>query len=164
VPAGSNTRIVDYDARYGDAFKRLNVEWLEKYFLVEPIDEVVLSDPQSSILDSGGIILYAIVDGEAAGTVALKHQGGGTYELTKMAVTERYQGQGLGRLLLSAAVDRFARLAGKMLYLESHSSLGPALALYESAGFHHQAPPSPSDYARADVYMVYRPIRRSLAK
>ena len=160
MPGANSTRIVDYHARYGDAFKRLNLEWLEKYFLVEPIDEEVLSDPQRSFLDSGGIILYVLVDDEAAGTVALKHQGAAVYELTKMAVTERFQGRGLGRQLLCAAVDRFTQVAGKSLYLESHSSLGSALALYESAGFEHQAPPRPSDYDRADVYMVYRPNSR----
>lgn len=157
MPGANNTRIVDYQACYGDAFKRLNCEWLEKYFRVEPIDEAVLSDPQGAILDHGGVILYALANGVVAGTVALKHHGEGVYELTKMAVTAGFQGQGLGRRLLCATIDRFAQLSGKLLYLESHSSLGPALALYESAGFQHQPPPSTSDYERADVYMVYQP-------
>jgi len=157
VPAETEVRIVDYSADFGDAFARLNREWLEKYFRVEQIDEQVLSDPQTSILDPGGAILYALVGGEAVGTVALKHQGAGSYELTKMAVTNGHQGRGLGRKLLRAAIARFARLEGNFLYLESHSSLTVALALYESAGFHHQPPPSPSDYERADTYMVYRP-------
>jgi hypothetical protein len=34
--------------------------------------------------------------------------------------------------------------------------LSAAVALYESAGFHHEAPPSPSEYERADIFMVYR--------
>lgn len=157
MPTETEVEIVDYSADFGDAFARLNREWLEKYFRVEPIDEKVLSDPQSSILDAGGAILYALVGGEAVGTVALKHQRGGSYELTKMAVTSGHQGLGLGRKLLRAAIARFAKLDGNFLYLESHSSLTVALALYESAGFRHQPPPSTSDYERADTYMVYRP-------
>ena len=153
----SSIRIVDYDSRYGDVFERLNCEWLKKYFRVEAIDRVVLSDPEKSIIEPGGAILYALHDGLAIGTVALKHHGGGEYELTKMAVTEGHQGKGLGRLLLSAALARFEELRGKTLYLESHSSLGPALALYESAGFHHEPRPRASEYERSDVYMVYRP-------
>jgi len=156
VPAATDIELVDFSVRYGDAFKRLNVEWLEKYFRVEPIDHVVLSDPQITIIDPGGAILYAVVDGAAVGTVALKHDGAGVFEMTKMAVTASQQGMGLGRQLLDAAVARFEELEGKKLYLESHSSLLPALALYESAGFRHEAPPNPSDYERADVYMVYR--------
>lgn len=73
-----------------------------------------------------------------------------------MAVTPACQNMGLGRQLLCAAVARFTDLGGKKHYLESHSSLAAALALYESAGFRHQAPPTPSDYERADVYMVYQ--------
>ncbi len=152
----SNVEIVEYSARYGDAFERLNVEWLDKYFEVEPIDRQILSDPMSTIIAPGGVILYARVEAEVVGTVALKYAGDGVYELTKMAVTERRQGLGIGRKLLQAAIRRFQQLDGNTLYLESHSSLGPAIALYESAGFCHETPPAPSEYARADVFMVYR--------
>ena len=157
MPAATDLQIVDWSERYGDAFGRLNREWLEKYFEVEPVDEIVLGDPRATIIDHGGAILYVVTGGEAVGTAALKHQGEGVFELTKMAVTNACQGAGLGRLLLRAAIDRFEAVNGRMLYLESHSSLVPALRLYESAGFRHEAPPAPSDYARADVYMVYRP-------
>ena len=149
-------RIVDYDSCYGDAFERLNCEWLEKYFLVEPIDRVILADPEKNVLQAGGVILYAVDRDQAVGTVALKHHGDGVYELTKMAVTEAFQGKGLGRRLLCAAIERFREFRGERLYLESHSSLLPALALYESAGFRHEAPPRPSEYERADVYMVFQ--------
>ena len=108
------------------------------------------------MLAHGGVILYAVAGDEAIGTVALKHQGDEVYELTKMAVTEPFQGCGIGRNLLRAAVERFAEIGGRKLYLESNSRLGPALALYESAGFRHETPPEASDYARADVYMVFR--------
>lgn len=150
-------RVVDWAPVYGDAFGRLNREWLLKYFRVEPIDEIVLGDPEASILSDGGAILYVLEGNEPVGTVALKHQGEAVYELTKMAVTEACQGRGLGRILMNAAIDRFVALGGDSLYLESHSSLAAALALYESAGFRHEPPPAPSDYERADVYMVYRP-------
>ena len=150
-----DVEIADYSSRFGEAFARLNREWLEKYFRVEPIDNEILSDPQTTIIDHGGVILYLLYKNDVIGTVALKHQGAGVYELTKMAVTLEYQNKGLGRQLLYAALDRFTALDGKMLYLESHSSLVAALSLYESAGFRHEAPPAPSDYERADVYMVY---------
>ena len=151
-----DTTIVDWHPRYGDAFGRLNREWLDKYFRVEPVDEPVLDHPDTHVLEHGGVILYALQEGRAVGTVALKNQGGGVFELTKMAVTAACQGQGVGRQLLSAALDRFREIAGSRLYLESNSRLATALALYESAGFSHETPPEPSDYQRADVYMVYR--------
>lgn len=149
-------RIVDWTPSRGDAFGRLNREWLEKYFRVEAVDEPLLGDPLTHIINRGGVVLYAVLDGETVGTVALKRQGGGSYELTKMAVTGARQGQGIGRRLLCAAIARFRQSGGQLLYLESNSALAPALALYESAGFRHEPRPEPSEYERADVYMVYR--------
>lgn len=46
-----------------------------------------------------------------------------------MAVTPAGQGQGVGRPLLCAAIDRFREIAGSRLYLESNSRLATALAL-----------------------------------
>ncbi len=152
-------RIVDWDPAWGDAFGRLNREWLERYFRVEAVDEPVLDDPETHVIAPGGVILYAVLEGRAVGTVALKCQGGGDFELTKMAVTEACQGRGIGRRLLRAAIERFRQVGGRLLYLESNSALAPALSLYESAGFRHEPRPEPSGYRRADVYMVYR--RRS---
>jgi len=148
-------QIVEFEPAYADAFLRLNVEWLEKYFYVEPVDRAVLSNPQAEIIDHGGRILFALLGGEICGTVALKHFGDGCYELTKMAVTASRQGAGIGRALMNAAIDKFRALQGKKLYLETHSSLTTAIALYESAGFVHRAPPRASEYARADTYMLF---------
>ncbi|MEM1174094.1 MAG: GNAT family N-acetyltransferase [Pseudomonadota bacterium] len=151
------TEILDYEPRHRSDFERLNVEWLEQFFVVEPIDRKILSDPEAHILAEGGYILMAEDGGDVVGTVALKRQGPASVELTKMAVTPGSQGKGIGRQLLDAAIQRFRRIDADCLYLESHSSLDAAIGLYERAGFRHQAPPAPSDYARADVYMVYYP-------
>lgn len=151
--------IVDYAPRWRDDFARLNIEWLERWFVVEAIDREVLSDPETHILADGGRVLFAVDDDErAVGTVALKHEGQGVYELTKMAVEPDLRGVGVGRLLMQHALDVFRQLEGRELFLESSSLLGPALKLYESVGFvHHPAPRPGSHYARADVYMVWEP-------
>ena len=146
--------IIPFEARYRGDFKRLNVAWLEKHFRVEPIDEAVLSDPERHILEPGGRILFARVDGGIAGTCALMPEGD-RVELTKMAVDERFQGLGLGRKLLEAAIAEFKRGDGKELFLESSSKLVPAIRLYETSGFQHRPRPGDSHYERADVYMVY---------
>jgi ribosomal protein S18 acetylase RimI-like enzyme len=150
-------RIADYDPRWRADFARLNIDWLERYFVVEPIDREVLSDPETYILADGGRVLLAVDEHDrAVGAVALKHEGQGVYELTKMAVDPSCQGRGIGRLLMDAALDRYRALQGRELFLESSSKLAPALKLYESVGFrHHPAPRPGSHYARADVYMVW---------
>jgi len=152
--------IIDFEPRYADEFKRLNVEWLEKYFTVEPIDERILSDPLGSIIVPGGAILLARAGDEIIATCALIKAGDRRYELSKMAVTERFQGRRIGRQLLVATIARFHELDGQELFLESNSVLTPALTLYESAGFvHAPRPGGPPHYARGNVYMVYRPDR-----
>ena len=157
-------RIVDYASHWRDDFARLNLEWLRRWFVVEPIDEQVLHDPETHLLAGGGKVLFALLgDGaaqRAVGTVALRHDGDGVYELTKMAVQPDLRGAGVGRALLLAAIDAYSRLDGRELYLESSSILAPALRLYESAGFvHHPAPRPGSHYARADVHMVWQPTQ-----
>jgi putative acetyltransferase len=151
------TRIVDFDPRWRADFARLNIDWLERFFVVEPIDRTVLSDPETSILAPGGRVLFAIDDaGDAVGTVALKHEGDGVYELTKMAVDPASQGRGIGAMLLQGAIAAFDAMQGRELFLESSSKLDTALRLYERHGFRHRpAPRAGSHYARADVYMVY---------
>ncbi len=150
-------RIVPFATHLREHFHRLNADWLRKYFQLEEIDHRVLSNPESEILEPGGAILFALVDGAAVGTCALKREANGSYELTKMAVDERHQGLGIGRLLMEAAIAEFQRRRGALLFLETNSKLGPALRLYESVGFEYQANLKPdSHYARADVYMEWR--------
>ena len=147
-------QIIDFEPAYRDAFKILNVEWLEALFEVEPIDEKVLSRPEA-IIAAGGAILYALRGTEVLGCCALKHEGNGEYELTKMAVTSAAQGLGIGRLLGVATVERYHELGGRKLYLETHDSLTPAIRLYESLGFEHTESPFKSPYERSNVYMEY---------
>ncbi|MCG8434457.1 MAG: bifunctional helix-turn-helix transcriptional regulator/GNAT family N-acetyltransferase, partial [Gammaproteobacteria bacterium] len=149
--------IIDYLPQYAEDFRRLNIEWLEKYFYVEPIDEEILSQPQEKILALGGAIFFARAGDSIVGTCALLNKGEGIFELTKMGVNEAYQGLGLGRRLAEAVIERYRQSKGVTLYLESNSKLKPAVRLYESLGFQHQPyPDGGSPYRRSNVYMVYR--------
>lgn len=158
----SALRIVPFDPARREHFYRLNEAWLRKYFYVEAIDHRVLSNPETEIIARGGTILFAMLGDDVIGTCALMPEGegaafDGTYELTKMAVDEQRQGLGIGRALMEAAIVEFQRRDGRRLFLETNSKLTPAVRLYESMGFEHQASLKPdSHYDRADVYMVWR--------
>lgn len=157
IPGTGGVRVVDYAPQWRQDFARLNLEWLERWFVVEPIDRVVLGDPEAHLLADGGRVLFAVnADGQALGTVALKHHGDGLFELTKMAVDSRLRGGGIGRRLMLGALDAYTQLDGRELFLESSTKLTPALKLYESVGFRHYPAPRPgSHYARADVHMIW---------
>ena len=135
-------------------FKSLNEEWLKRLFVVEPIDQEVLSHPEKIIAD-GGQIIYAKVMDQVVGCVALKHHDKGVYELTKMAVTSDFQARGIGAVLMSKCLQEFVRLEGQKLYLETHSSLQPAIKLYARFGFVSLPHPFKSEYQRSDYYMEH---------
>jgi len=151
-----------YRPDWATHFERINTEWLERWFVVESVDREMLSNPQRHVVDRGGSILFAVLDGEVIGTCALLNEAPGVYELSKMAVETGFRGLGAGRKLLDAAIAEFDRIGGKTLFLESSKRLAPALRLYESAGFVHQPAPRPgSHYQRADVYMIYQPQKKA---
>lgn len=160
LDTGHAVQILPFAPRYAADFKRLNLEWLQKFFRVEPVDVKLLSRPQD-IIGGGGAICFARRDGQIVGTCALLHDGDGVYELSKMAVTADCQGLGIGRKLLQAMIAAFQARRGRRLFLETNSILKPAIKLYESVGFEHAPPPHASLYERADVYMVHRDSRGS---
>jgi len=150
--------IIDFAPQHAADFHRLNIEWLERFFYVEELDNAVLSDPQTHILAGGGAIFLARLHGEIVGACALIEAGAGRVELSKMAVTPRCQGLGVGRRLIERAIAAFQAGAGTLLYLESNSKLEPAVRLYERSGFVHTPKPATAEahYQRANVYMEWR--------
>lgn len=147
-------RIVPFDPALAGHFARLNREWIERLFVLEPADLAVLLDPQAAIIDPGGMIYFALLGDDIVGTCAVMPHGPGTLELAKMAVQPLAQGRGIGRLLGEACIA-FARTTdAHTLMLLSSSKLASALHLYESLGFRHAPMPAGVEYARADVHMV----------
>ena len=149
----SDVRIVDYEPRHRDAFRALNLAWIEQYFVVEDADRAVLDDPERGILAAGGHILMAERDGRCVGCCALIREEDDMFELAKMAVAPEAQGQGIGVLLGRAAIERARREGASRVELVTNSSLAPAIHVYEKLGFVH-VPVGGSEYARADVRMV----------
>ena len=92
--------IIPFSSDLKDPIKTLNKEWLQKYFRVEEKDEIVLSNPQEEIIDKGGMIFYAKYNNEILGTVSLLKIDNTTFELSKMAVSDKAQGLGIGNKLL----------------------------------------------------------------
>ena len=87
--------IVHFKPEYSHAFKSLNLEWIEKYFVPEKIDLKVLNDPENEILKKPGFILFAIHEELILGTGAIVSEDE-HWELTKMAVSNKHQSQGVG--------------------------------------------------------------------
>jgi putative acetyltransferase len=143
--------------RDGDAqaFRRLNEQWIAKYFGLEEKDVETLGDPEKYILGDGGRIYFAVQDEKIIGCCALIVNGQRSYEVAKMAVSEELRNQGIGKALLAYVVEAARRLGAYKLTLETNSRLANAIHVYESLGFRHLDPAEaePSPYKRANVFM-----------
>ncbi|MDR7371517.1 GNAT family N-acetyltransferase [Flavobacterium aquidurense] len=148
----NTVEIIPFTQDLKEHIKTLNIEWLQRYFRVEDKDELVLSNPQEEIIDNGGLIFYAKYNNEIIGTVSLIKVDDTTFELSKMAVSDRAQGLGIGNKLLSHCVAVAEKNNIKKLILYSNRILLPALHLYEKFGFTEVSLGDVS-YERADIKM-----------
>lgn len=143
--------IVDYEPAHQLWFENLNRQWIEQYFRMEPVDIEVLQNPGKTIIARGGKIIMATIDGQIAGTVALKFISREVYEFTKMAVAEKYRGQKVGRALGEAAIAKARNLGAAKIILYSNTILVPAIDLYRKLGFVEV--PVDGPYKRSNIKM-----------
>ena len=127
--------IIPYYDDLKEAIKVLNYEWLEKYFRVEQSDIQSLSNPNEEIIDKGGFIFYAKLNGEVVGTASLLKKAEDVFELGKMAVSEKAQGHKIGTLLLEHCLQFATQKQIRTLILYSNTKLKSALHLYRKYGF-----------------------------
>ncbi|MBI1339224.1 GNAT family N-acetyltransferase [bacterium] len=150
--------IVPYRDEHAQIWRTLNEAWISRFFVLEAKDRETLDNPRGVILDKGGRILIALLDGVPVGCVGLARMADGGFELCKMAVDSAAQGLGVGRRLVEASILLASSLDAPRLYLETNSGLGPAIHIYRSAGF-VDLPPQETPYKRCDIWMERR-LRR----
>jgi ribosomal protein S18 acetylase RimI-like enzyme len=147
--------IIAYQPQYANHFYNLNVAWLEKYFYVELYDKKVLSNPQEYIIDTGGFIFFAKYKNEIVGVVALINQKT-FFELSKMAVSPKYQGLKIGEKLMNFCIEFATKQDWKSITLYSHRKLVPAINLYKKVGFKKVPLEENSHYKRSDIKMMLK--------
>lgn len=145
-------QIIDYTPELQPHFEKINREWVEKYFTLEPFDIEQLGNPQEIILNKGGAILFAKEGDEIIGTVGLAKSVEGTYEMIKMAVIPQAQGKKVGQLLATSILEKAKSLGAKKVVLYSNTKLEAALNLYRKFGF-KETPPECGKYGRCDIKM-----------
>ncbi len=144
---------VSFEPAYRKAFFDLNKAWLEEHFLLEPYDIEVLSNPDREVLEPGGEIHFGLLGNEAVATFALTPPRNGVMELNKMAVDEEHRGKGFGHQMMEYILRVCRQREVHTLELYSHTSLKPAIHLYETYGFKPVPVPVDCVYDRADIRM-----------
>ncbi|WP_462250201.1 GNAT family N-acetyltransferase [Ferruginibacter sp.] len=144
--------IIPFTEALAHHFTALNKAWLQKYFEVEPVDEKMLANPKQYFIDKGGFIFFAMYNKEVAGTFALLKVSDTVFELSKMAVDEKFQGKNIGNAMMEFCMQEAKRLQLHKVILYSNTLLGPAIHLYKKYGF-TEVPDFKSEYKRANIKM-----------
>ena len=129
--------IIQYESKYQPDFKRLNLEWLDKYHLTESHDLEILDNPEEKVIAGGGCI-FLVKDGERIiGNAGIARVNDEVFELVKMAVETAYQGQGISKTLLELCIAEARKANAKKIILFSNSQLTTAQKLYIKYGFRY---------------------------
>ncbi|HEX6849279.1 MAG TPA: GNAT family N-acetyltransferase [Chitinophagaceae bacterium] len=144
--------IIEYDEKYHSDFKKMNLDYLDKYHLTESHDMLILDDPRGTVLEKDGFLWLAKAGDEIVGTVGLLNEGHGVFELIKMCVAESWRGKGISKLLMETCLQKVKELGGEKLFLFSNHQLQTALKLYEKYGFRN-VEVKDSPFETADVKM-----------
>lgn len=144
--------ITTYNPDFKANFIALNKAWLEEYFVVEPHDNEVFENIETIVLQPGGEIFFCLINGEVAGTVAMQVVDATTFELAKLAVDKKFQGQKLSNRLMDACLEFAKSKNANKITLLSNRRLETALNLYLKYGF-VEVPMKENDYARANIQM-----------
>lgn len=141
------------DPRDFRAFAELNIAWIKDLHHVEASDQYMYDHPEK-YAQNGNSIFALIIEQKVAGVAALKQDGEGEWELTKMAVDPTFQGRGIGKTIMNAVEGYAQRELGlSKIYLISNTKNAAAIRLYKRCGWTvtHEGPHP--RYARADIAM-----------
>ena len=155
VGGSAEILIRGFRSGYADAFSTLNEAWISQYFELQAADRRLLEDPQTSIIDQGGDILFAVdaVSEEVLGTVALLRRDDDVIELAYMSVASKARGRQIGLKLGETAITRSREMGAVVVCLLTSRILNPAINLCMRLGFEEKPSAGEADDPRADVYM-----------
>ena len=98
---------------------------------------------------------WIMLDGEEIiGTAVLKRMDECRCELKSLYLYERFQGRGLGRMLLKTVIEEAARSGYREMYLDTLSTSARALILHEKVGFVRTE--RYNENYDADIFMVLK--------
>jgi len=82
-----------------------------------------------------GRLFLSMVDGQAAGCIALRRFDAVTGEVKRMWVRPAFRGHGIARALLARLVEEARSVPYQRLVLDTLGHMKEAIALYRAAGF-----------------------------
>jgi GNAT superfamily N-acetyltransferase len=125
-------RIVPLEARHLPGFRALVSDTLRE-FGFEPDADL---DPDLEEPDRYYVALWVVeLDGQVVGSVALRDVSDGVLQLKRMYLRPSHRGRGLGKQLLTTALDWARARGADSIQLDTSERMQAAQALYEAYGF-----------------------------
>ena len=144
---------IPFEDIHAQTFKDLNIEWLEAFFVVEPYDELILSNPETEIINKNGFIFMTENENGIIGTFAFLKKGEGLFEFSKMAVIPNERGKGYGNQIMQFAIHFAEQHKWKKIILYSSTILENSIYLYRKYGFTEIPIEQDAQYARGNIKM-----------
>jgi len=104
-------------------------------------DMLLLADPSKAVVEqylADGKLYVAEWDDTVVGTYILLQIDGPLWELKNIAVSPEWQGKGVGKALIAAAISSAKELGAERLEVGTGNSSLDQLAFYQKAGFRMQ--------------------------
>ena len=136
-----------------EKFKSLNLEWLDTYFKVEPIDKLVLNNPEREVIDKGGFIFMIQKNYNTIGTFAFIKKSAKIYEFSKMSISPDERGNGYGNMAMEFLIQFAKNQKWSKLILYSNTKLKNSIHLYKKYGFKEIPLEKNLIYSRGNIKM-----------
>lgn len=147
--------IIEYDRKYRKDFVELNTAWLERFYMVEPVDRDTMERVEE-LVENGAMVYFAIENGKVLATCMAMPLEDNVWEICKLAATGQYTGTGAGSAVFHSCMEYAIAKGAKKLSLISCRSLKPAIHIYKKFGF--KEVPLNKEYwgaEKADIEMEY---------
>lgn len=116
--------IIEYDRKYRKDFVELNTAWLERFYMVEPVDRDTMERVEE-LVENGAMVYFAIENGKVLATCMAMPLEDNVWEICKLAATGQYTGTGTGSAVFRSCMEYAIAKGAKKLSLISCRSLNP---------------------------------------
>lgn len=127
-------KVIKYQNKYKCDFIRLNLSWIERYFIAERADYDILNNIEE-LIDKGSMIYFAIEDDKVLAVCMAMPLENGVWEILKLAAANQYTGTGAGSAVFKACMDYAISQGAEKISIISNTILKPALHIYKKFGF-----------------------------
>ncbi|MFO8128838.1 MAG: helix-turn-helix domain-containing GNAT family N-acetyltransferase [Bacteroidales bacterium] len=149
-----NTKLIDYDPRFKEDFRRINERWLNETLGFSAYDRALIDNPPMDFADDGARVYLMLYGDSVVGSFIIGKIDEHIAELNHLVIVEEYRGWGLGEKLLDHAI----RIAGREGFIQViaflHKKLPVAKALFARFGFVIEDDKPLKDFAGRDSELM----------